>query len=151
LFLNHAIADVSPGVTTLPWASRRGGGFIAHHIFPDSDLVPLGLTIGAAERAGFEVRDVESWREHYAETLASWLGRLERRMADAEALVGSRLARAYRLYLASSAAAFRLGRISVFQVLLAKRSRTGRAEGVPRCRAAWYGPGSRDARIDPGG
>ncbi len=138
IFLNHAIADVSPGITTLPWASRRGGGFIARHIFPDYDLVPLGQVVSAAERAGFEVRDVESMREHYAETLAAWLTRLEARLDEAERLVGRRRARAYRLYLASSAAAFRLGRISVFQVLLVKPSRTGRAEGVPRCRADWY-------------
>jgi cyclopropane-fatty-acyl-phospholipid synthase len=138
LLLNQAIADTSPGHTTLPWASRRGGGFIARHIFPDSDLVPLGQVVAAAERAGFEVRDVESLREHYEETLASWLAHLEARFEEAEKLVGRRRARAYRLYLASSAAAFRLARISVFQLLLAKPSQTGQAEGVPRCRAAWY-------------
>ena len=73
LFLNHAIADVSPGVATVRWASRREGGFIARYIFPDADLVPLHLVVAAAERAGFEVRDVESLREHYAQTLAAWL------------------------------------------------------------------------------
>ncbi len=145
LFLNHAIADISPGIATLPWASRREGGFIDRYIFPDGDLVPLGLVIAAAERAGFEVRDVESLREHYAETLAAWLGRLEQRMDEAVALVGRRAARVYRLYLASSAAAFRLGRISVFQLLLAKRSENGRAHGVPRCRAAWYRPAASPA------
>jgi cyclopropane-fatty-acyl-phospholipid synthase len=140
LFLNHAIADAARGRSTLPWASRRGGGFIDGHIFPDGDLVPLPVALEAAERAGFEVRDVESLREHYEQTLLAWLGRLETRFADAEALVGRRRARAYRLYLASSAAAFRVGRISVFQVLLAKRTATGHAEGVPRNRADWHGP-----------
>jgi cyclopropane-fatty-acyl-phospholipid synthase len=138
LFLNQAIADVSSDRTTIPWASRRGGGFIARYIFPDSDLVPLPLVLAAAERAGFEVRDVESLREHYDETLAAWLSRLEARFDEAEKLVGRRRARAYRLYLASSAAAFRLGRISVFQLLLSKRSTSGSAEGVPRSRAEWY-------------
>jgi cyclopropane-fatty-acyl-phospholipid synthase len=139
LFLNHAIADAS-GVETIPWASRREGGFIDQYIFPDGDLVPLPLVAAAAERAGFEVRDVESLREHYAETLAHWLSRLEGRLGEAEALVGRRRARAYRLYLASSAAAFRLGRISVFQLLLARRTATGRVEGLPRDRAAWTRP-----------
>jgi cyclopropane-fatty-acyl-phospholipid synthase len=138
LFLNQAIADNSPDATTLPWASRREGGFIARYIFPDHDLVPLGQVVAAAERAGFEVRDVESLREHYDETLAIWLERLEARFDEAEKLVGRRRARAYRLYLASSAAAFRLGRISVFQLLLAKPSAEGRAVSVPRCRADWY-------------
>jgi cyclopropane-fatty-acyl-phospholipid synthase len=140
LFLNHAIADVSEQ-RTLRWSTGRGGGFIARYIFPDGDLVPLPTVLSAAERAGFEVRDVESLREHYAETLAAWLRRFESRFAEAEALVGNRRARAYRLYLAASAAAFRIGRISVFQVLLAKRSPRGRAVGVPRSRGSWY-PGS---------
>ena len=138
LFLNHAIADISSDRTTLPWASRRGGGFIARYIFPDGDLVPLGQVIAAAERAGFEVRDVECLREHYDETLAAWLTRLEARFEEAEKLVGRRRARAYRLYLASSAAAFRVGRISVFQLLLSKPSPEGCAVGVPRCRVDWY-------------
>ncbi len=137
LFLNHAIADLTPGASTLPWASRGDGGFIQHDIFPDSDLVPLDLVIAAAGRAGFEVRDVESLREHYAETLAIWLARLEGRMGEAVSLVGGRVARAYRLYLASSIASFRLGRISVFQLLLAKPDAAGRARGVPRCRDDW--------------
>jgi cyclopropane-fatty-acyl-phospholipid synthase len=140
LFLNHAIADVAPDTTTLPWARRRGRGFIARYIFPDTDLVPLPLVVAAAERAGFEIRDVESLREHYAETLAAWFQRLDDRFEQAEAIAGRRRARAYRLYLAASAAAFRLGRISVFQVLLAKRDAAGHAVGVPRSRAGWYGP-----------
>ncbi len=141
LFLNHAIADVS-GQRTLRWSTGRGGGFIARYVFPDGDLVPLPTVLAAAEGAGFEVRDVESLREHYAETLAAWLRRFESRFAEAEALVGTRRARAYRLYLAASAAAFRIGRISVFQVLLAKRSSLGRAVGVPRSRESWSSPRS---------
>ncbi len=147
LFLNQAIADVSSGRTTIPWASQRGGGFISKYIFPDSDLVPLPQVIAAAERAGFEVRDVESLREHYDATLAAWLARLDARFAEAEQLVGPRRARAYRLYLASSAAAFRLGRISLFQLLLARRSSDGRALGVPRSRAGWYEPRPAAPRV----
>ncbi len=141
LFLNHAIADTS-GVATISWASRREGSFIDRYIFPDGDLVPVPLVVAAAERAGFEVRDLESLREHYAETLAAWLGRLEARLDEAVELVGKRRARAYRLYLASSAAAFRLGRISVFQLLLARRPGSGRLQGLPRSRSAWYQPPS---------
>jgi len=140
LFLNHAIADAAAESRTVPWVTRRRGGFIERYIFPDSDLVPLRLVVAAAERAGFEVRDVESLREHYAATLCAWLSRLEEHLREAEALVGARRTRAYRLYLATSAASFRLGRISVFQLLLARRTETGRAEGLPRSRADWYAP-----------
>jgi cyclopropane-fatty-acyl-phospholipid synthase len=138
LLLNHAIADTSGGRPAMGWASQRGGGFIERYIFPDADLVPLGAVLEAAERAGFEVRDVESLREHYADTCAAWLARLEARWGDAERLVGRRRARAYRLYLATSSAQFRVGRISVFQTLLAKRDARGRAPAVPRWRGDWY-------------
>jgi cyclopropane-fatty-acyl-phospholipid synthase len=138
LFLNHAITDVSGGAAQIRWARPRGGGFIERYVFPDGELLPIGEVVAAAERAGFEVRDLESLREHYAETLAHWLNRLEGRWGEAVSLAGERRARVYRLYLASSAAAFRTGRISVFQLLLAKKTPAGRAEGIPRCRADWY-------------
>jgi cyclopropane-fatty-acyl-phospholipid synthase len=137
LFLNHAIASTATGAT-LPWARQAGGGFIWRYIFPDGELLPISETVAAAERAGFEVRDVECLREHYAETLAGWLARLDARFDQAVAVAGERRARLYRLYLAASAVGFRIGRTSVFQLLLAKRTASGRAEGVPRCRADWY-------------
>jgi cyclopropane-fatty-acyl-phospholipid synthase len=143
LFLNHAIADASGGRDTLPWASQRGGGFIWRYIFPDGELIPIPAVIAAAERAGFEVRDLESLREHYAETLAAWLARLEARWDAAVAIGGVRRARLYRLYLASSAVGFRIGRTSVYQLLLAKRTASGKAEGLPRCRGDWYAESPR--------
>ena len=139
LFLNQAIADVAPQTPTLPWLRRsRSSAFVQRYIFPDGEAVPIGLVLQAAERAGFEVRDAESLREHYAQTLAHWVSRLERRFDQAVALVGRARARTWRLYLASFAASFRLGRLSVFQLLLAKRLANGRAVGLPRDRARWY-------------
>jgi cyclopropane-fatty-acyl-phospholipid synthase len=137
LFLNHAIAEAGDGAPTLPWAGQRGGGFIWRYIFPDGELVRISEVVAAAERAGFEVRDVECLREHYAETLAAWLARLEARFREAVEIAGERRARLYRLYLAASAVGFRIGRTSVYQLLAAKRTATGRAE-VARSRAAWY-------------
>ncbi len=137
LFLNHAIALGERRGPTLRWAHQRGGGFIFRYVFPDGELLPIHEVVRAAERAGFEVRDLESLREHYAETLALWLSRLEARFAEAVAIGGERRARLYRLYLAASAAGFRLGRTSVFQLLLARPDERGRAAGVPRCRGDW--------------
>ena len=149
LFLNHAIAAAADDRLTIPWVSRRGGGFIWRYVFPDADLVPVGEAISAAERAGFEVRDLESLREHYAETLAAWLARLEARFADAVEIAGERRARLYRLYLAASAVGFRLGRTSVYQLLLARRSARGTVEGIPRCRADWYAAPGEDGAAEP--
>jgi cyclopropane-fatty-acyl-phospholipid synthase len=150
LFLNHAIADASGGVPTLAWAHQRGGGFIWRYVFPDGELLPVGEVVAAAERAGFEVRDLESPREHYAETLAAWLSRLEARFDEAVAIAGEARARMYRLYLAASAVGFRIGRTNVYQLLLGRRTASGRAEGLPRCRAAWYPGLSALAEPDAG-
>ena len=137
LFLNHAIAALPTPRQTIPWLSREGGGFIRRYIFPDSELIPVARVTEAAERAGFEVRDLESLREHYAETLAHWLHRLEHGFPEAVRLVGEERARAWRLYLASSSVAFRLGEVSVFQLLLVRPGPDGRAS-VPRTRERWY-------------
>ncbi len=137
LFLNHAIAALPATRQTIPWLNREGGGFIRRYIFPDSELIPVARVTEAAEKAGFEVRDLESLREHYAETLAHWLHRLEHGFKEAVHLVGEERARAWRLYLATSSVAFRLGEISVFQLLLVRPGPDGRAS-VPRTRERWY-------------
>ncbi|HET6980781.1 MAG TPA: cyclopropane-fatty-acyl-phospholipid synthase family protein [Myxococcaceae bacterium] len=121
LLLNHAIAETGSSKTTIPWLQRTHGGFIRREIFPDSDLPPLDLVLGAAQRAGFEVLDVEAFRPFYVRTLLEWLGRLERRFPEAVQLVGKRRARAWRLYFAGSAVTFKTGRTTVAQVLLQKR------------------------------
>jgi len=135
LLLNHAIADNADGRRTIPWLQRPHGGFIQQEIFPDSDLPPLDLVLAAAQRAGFEVLDVETLRPHYARTLLEWLGRLERRFPEAVQLAGKRKARAWRLYLASCVVSFRTGRITVAQVLLRKRD-DGEAKVIDRL--GWY-------------
>lgn len=138
LLLNQAIAEIPSAARTIPWLRRSSGGFISRDIFPNSDLPSIGKVIAAAERQGFEVRDVECMREHYDRTLQLWLARLEGRFDDALAMAGLRTARAWRLYLATSAVGFRLGQIGVYQTLLAKRATDGRARGLPWSRATWY-------------
>jgi len=97
---------------------RRWGSFIHRHIFPDTDLVPLCTTLSEAERAGFEVRHVQSLREHYARTLRCWVRRLEDRWEDAVRLAGLPTCRAWRFYMAASAHLFDAGEIGVVQCLL---------------------------------
>jgi hypothetical protein len=50
--------------------------FAQQYNFPEGELVPLHQAV-RAEEVGFEVRDVESLREHYVLTLSEWLHRLE--------------------------------------------------------------------------
>ncbi len=133
LFLNHGI--VGYAVQTA-WRRLGGQSFIDAHIFPDGELLPLAYTLDVAERTGFEVRDVESLRPHYARTLQLWLQRLESRQDEAVRLVGDAKYRTWRLYLAGSINGFVTGRISVFQSLLAKAD-AGRV-ALPWSRADLY-------------
>ena len=87
------------------------------YVFPDGELLDVGDTVLAMEAAGFEVRDVESLREHYARTLRHWVANLEERWDEAIALVGWRRARIWRLYMAVSALGFEAGGLAVHQIL----------------------------------
>lgn len=138
LFLNHAIASVPAATRLCPWSTRAAGeGFIDGDIFPGSELLPIADVLNAAERAGFEVRDVESLREHYDRTLCLWRQRLEGRFTEAVTVASERHARAFNLYLAVSAAAFRAGSVSVFQTLLMRPSSNRSENRPPSTREQW--------------
>ncbi len=127
--LNHAISSVG--------GSRIGPrSFIGRYVFPDGELVDVGEVVLAMEEAGFEVRDVESLREHYAKTLHAWVRNLEEHWDEAVAEVGVRRARVWQLYMAASANGFDDGGISVHQVLGLVPERDGRS-GMPSTRQSW--------------
>ena len=113
--------------------------FIDRYVFPDGELEPIALMIEAIEGAGFEVRDVESLREHYALTLREWVANLENDWGDAVRATSGARARIWRLYMAGSALAFESNRIGVNQVL-AVRPGPGGASGMPATRAALLTP-----------
>jgi cyclopropane-fatty-acyl-phospholipid synthase len=92
------------------------------------------MTIDALEGAGFEVRDVESLREHYALTLREWVANIERHWEQAARLTSPARARIWRLYMAGSALAFDANRIGVNQVLAIKTDPHG-TSGMPRTRS----------------
>jgi cyclopropane-fatty-acyl-phospholipid synthase len=112
------------------------GSFSQHYIFPDGELVPVSEANLIAESAGFEVRDVEDLREHYALTLHNWVNRLEAHQAEASALVGESVYRTWRLYMSFSAYQFESWTISIHQTLMAKPDR-GKVS-LPMSRADLY-------------
>ncbi|MDQ1393035.1 MAG: cyclopropane-fatty-acyl-phospholipid synthase [Acidimicrobiaceae bacterium] len=119
-FLNHAISSKG--------GSRLGGrSFLGRYVFPDGELLDVGDVVLAMHEAGFEVRDVESLREHYARTLRAWVANLEAHWDEAVALVGIGRARIWRLYMAASAVGFDDGGVSVHQVLAVLPEPGGRA------------------------
>jgi cyclopropane-fatty-acyl-phospholipid synthase len=110
--------------------------FIDSYVFPDGELAPVGTTVTQLERAGFEVRDVESIREHYALTLRRWVTNLEGEWARAVRLAGAGRARVWRLYMAASALAFEHNRIGVNQVLAVRTPESG-VSGLPLRSRTW--------------
>lgn len=131
LFLNHGI-----GRGPVPW-SNQGEGFIEHYVFPDTDLPPIAQMLEAAEKTPFEIRDVESLREHYALTLRHWVRRLEARRAEALQEVDEETYRIWRLYMAGSAHSFHQGQLSIYQTLLAKLTPEGGSRAA-LTREHWY-------------
>ena len=105
-------------------------------MFPDGELIDVGETVLAMERAGFEVRDVESLREHYAQTLRAWVANLEANWDEAVSLVGVARARIWRLYMAGSVVGFTDGGIAIHQVLGVVPTADG-ASGMPRTSRDW--------------
>lgn len=131
VFLNHGIAS-----TTYD-NPRRGPTFSDRYVFPDGELTPLNRTLHAAEEAGFEVRDVESLRDHYVLTLRQWVKRLENNHQQALNFVSEATYRVWRLFMSASAHGFASGRINVYQSLLVKPTEAG-ASNLPLTRADWY-------------
>jgi cyclopropane-fatty-acyl-phospholipid synthase len=125
LLLNHGIVSVNAARPTgrWDWLERRlwkRDAFIDQYVFPDARLTSFADVVEHAEAAGFETRDVESLREHYALTLRAWLARLMRHRDEAIRLTDDRTFRTWRLYMSASAFAFSRGSINIVQTLLAK-------------------------------
>lgn len=111
--------------------------FIDAYVFPDGELAPIGTTVTQLERAGFEVRDVESIREHYALTLRRWVTNLEAQWPRAVKLSSPGRARVWRLYMAASALAFERNRIGVNQVLAVRTPEVPGGSGMPLRARTW--------------
>lgn len=108
--LNHAIARAG--------GSRlRRRSFMYRYVFPDSDLQDVGAVVLAMEKAGFEVRHVESLREHYGPTLRHWHKNLLANWDAAIAAAGVERSRVCWIYTAGCANSFEDGSLNVFQVL----------------------------------
>jgi cyclopropane-fatty-acyl-phospholipid synthase len=91
--------------------------WIRKHIFPGGFVPSLRQSMGVLEPKHYSILDVENLRMHYAKTLEHWLERFEESRHKVTAMYDSRFVRAWRLYLAGSIAAFRVGHLQLFQIL----------------------------------
>ena len=136
LYLHHAITR--PGKSRQAHKRRKRPEFAAltQYIFPGGELDTIGRTVTHLETTGFEIHDVEGWREHYQRTCRHWHDRLLSRMDAAVAEVGSVKARVWLMYLAGCSLAFERNSVGLHQTLASKRLKG--ASGLPPTRADLY-------------
>ena len=137
LLLNH-------GITRRAKRDRRGfkrigpeRRLILKYVFPGSELDHIGHSLEAMEAAGFEIHDVEGWREHYARTCRLWHQRLVANEREAVALVGREKYRIWIAYLVGVSFAFADGSLRIYQTVATKHRRKG-ASGMPPTREGLY-------------
>jgi len=109
--------------------SKVESELIQRYVFPDGELHEVGVLVSMLQENGFEVRHLESLREHYDLTLRCWVANLEANWDAAVALVGEGRARVWRLYMAASAVNFAHGGVQIQQVLAVKS--TDGKSGMP--------------------
>jgi len=114
---------------------RPLNAWITRRIFPGAYAPTLGEAVaGVLGPAGQVIFDVENLRPHYERTLRHWRERYERAVAAGRIGLDDRFRRTWRLYLAGSEAAFRVGSLELFQVVFAPRG----SKGAPWTRAGLY-------------
>ncbi len=136
LYLHHAITR--PGKRNAVKGAKKRPEFAAltRYIFPGGELDYLGRTIVNLEQHGFEVHDVEGWREHYQRTCRLWHDRLLARYDEACGQVGEAKTRVWLAYLAACSIVFERNHCGLYQTLASKRARG--ASGLPPTRADLY-------------
>jgi cyclopropane-fatty-acyl-phospholipid synthase len=93
--------------------------WIKKRIFPGVYIPTLRQAMEVFEPWDISVCDVENLRPHYAKTLEHWLERFERSAQQISRMFDPKFVRTWRLYLAGSLAAFRVGTLQLFQITFA--------------------------------
>ena len=125
--LVHSIGRAEPPGSTNPWIDR--------YIFPGGYVPAMSEVLGAIEREGLWITDVEVWRLHYAQTLRHWHDRFRANEDRARALFDARFCRMWRYYLVGCEQTFRFNTQCVFQFQLAREQ-----EAVPLTRDYLHAP-----------
>jgi len=94
--------------------------FIQKYIFPGG-LVPSGSDlIGAIEKTGLILSDMESLIHHYDKTLKAWLERFLQNREKAKKMYSERFCKMWEFYLSSCSAAFHYRDLLVYQLQIVK-------------------------------
>jgi cyclopropane-fatty-acyl-phospholipid synthase len=111
LFLLHTIGSSRSSTCTDAWIDR--------YIFPNG-MVPSVMQLGSAMEGIWVVEDWHNFGPDYDPTLMAWWENFRRAWPRLRAKYGERFYRMWRYYLMSSAGAFRVRRLQLWQVVLSK-------------------------------
>jgi cyclopropane-fatty-acyl-phospholipid synthase len=136
IFLNHGITRRAKRNIKNFGKISKSKRVILKYIFPGAELDHLGHTVQVMESCGFEIRDVEALRRHYARTCRLWHDRLAARREAAIALVGAERYRMWLAYLAGVTVGFEHGPLHVFQTVATKQGAA--AAALPPTREDLY-------------
>jgi len=110
--LIHTIGRLTPPGT--------GNAWIRKYIFPGGYIPAASEMLAAVEASGLLMADLETWRMHYATTLAHWNQRFQKARSHFAESLGARFCRMWEFYLLASEAAFRWGGLCVFHLQLSR-------------------------------
>ena len=111
IFLLHSILSAFEGKTN---------AFIDKYIFPGGYLPSLREVVSVMSECDFHLLLAESLRLHYAKTLWDWYENFKGEIDEVRKMYDDRFIRMWSLYLKSCAAAFRVGSVDIYQLLLSK-------------------------------
>ncbi len=109
--LIHSIGRNAPELMSA-WIEKR--------IFPGAYPPTIREMMDIVEPYHFSILDIENLRLHYAETLRHWLIRFDENETIIRNMFDERFIRAWRLYLSGSIAAFLVGSLQLFQLVIAR-------------------------------
>lgn len=113
IMLTHTIGRTGrPGYTDA-WTRK--------YIFPGGYIPAMSELVGAIERTGWQLGDVEILRYHYAHTLAEWYRRTTLHADKITAMYDEPMLRMWQFYLAGAEQAFRQGSMVNFHIQSVKR------------------------------
>lgn len=113
VMLTHTIGRTRGPGSTDAWTRK--------YIFPGGYIPAMSELVGAIERTGWQVGDVEVLRFHYALTLAEWYRRTTLHAEQITKLYDAELLRMWQFYLAGAEQAFRNGNLVNFHIQSVKR------------------------------
>lgn len=136
IYLHHAITRPAKKDARTFRKKNKEFKLLTKYIFPGGELDHIGNTVTMLEQHGFEVHDVENWREHYQRTCRLWHDRLLANYQAAVAEVGEVKTRLWLVYLGGCSIAFERNTVKIYQTVTTRAARG--SAGLPPTRADLY-------------